>query len=523
MNAIKNLFLSMAVVSALVATLSAQPEKPNVILIICDDLNTDLQGYGGHPQAQTPNVQKLMDSGISFKSAHCTIPICAPSRGSFLTGIYPHNSRYYDFSKWHDNEMLDNTRSIFGHFKANGYHVMGTGKLFHHHLPREFNEFENEADYGPHAWDGTDRVPHPAVPEPMRSDFGWVDGGFGPLVDIEGKDFGDGESYEWRTGNWKGSRKLHFDEDGNRVDPTADELNGQWAVRRLKELAKGDTGKPFLMAVGFLRPHTPLTVDQRFFDQFPLEKLGLPVILDGDVEDTFLTQSRGGNDRGRDMYNSLVASFDSREEALKTYVQAYLACVASVDELIGQMVDVVDSSSLKDKTIIVVTSDHGWGNGQKDYLYKNALWEESTRVPLIIRAPGVARPASATDHPVSLVDLYPTLIDLCDLPTDTLRSERGHGLDGFSLKPFMEDPCTKDWEGPDAALTAIHRWENFDPAEQSYSLRNEDWRYIRYHTGDEELYNKVEDPYEWKNLAGDPDQKERIKAFRKQLKARLAS
>jgi iduronate 2-sulfatase len=523
MNLKKNLSLSMACFAAFVAALSAQAERPNVILIICDDLNTDLQGFGGHPQAQTPNLQKLMDSGISFKSAHCTIPICAPSRGSFLTGVYPHNSSYYDFSKWHDNETLDNTRSIFGHFKANGYHVMGTGKLFHHHLAREFDEFQNEADYGPHALVGEDQVPHPMVPEPMRSDFGWVDGSFGPLVDIEEKDFGDGKSYSWRTGNWQTQRNIHFDEDGKRVDPTADELNGQWAIKRLQEMAAEPGGKPFLMAVGFLRPHTPLIVDQRFFDQFPLKTLDLPVILDGDVEDTFLTQSRGGNDRGRDMYNSLVASFDTREEALKRWVQAYLACVASVDELIGEMVDVVDSTHLKENTIIVVTSDHGWGNGQKDYLYKNALWEESTRVPLIVRAPGVARPGSATDHPVSLIDLFPTLIDLCGLPTDTLRSESGHALDGFSLKPFMKDPCTKDWAGPDAALTAIHQWQNYDPAEQSYSLRTRDWRYIRYHTGDEELYNKVEDPYEWKNLAGDRQHKERIEQFRKQLEERLQS
>jgi iduronate 2-sulfatase len=523
MNITKRLSLMLLAGFACVAALSAQSEKPNVILIICDDLNTDLQGYDGHPQAQTPNLHKLMDSGMSFQQAHCTIPICAPSRSSFLTGIYPHKSANFGFGKWFENEMLNNSKTIFGHFKENGYHVMGTGKLMHHHQGREFNEFENDADYGPHAFDGTDKVPHPGVPEPMRSDFGWVDGGFGPLVDIEDMSFADGKNYEWRTGNWQGSRKLHFDEDGNRVDPTADELNGQWAVKRLQELASDPGEKPFMMAVGFLRPHTPLVVDQRFFDQFPLETLDLPVILEGDVEDTFLTQSRGGNDRGRDMFNSLVASFGSREEALKIYVQAYLACVASVDELIGEMVDVVDGSSLKENTIIVVTSDHGWGNGQKDYLYKNALWEESTRVPLIIRAPGVTKGGSETVHPVSLVDLFPTLIDLCGLPTDTRRSESGGTLDGYSLKPFMEDPCTDEWDGPEAALTAIHKWNNHNPAEQSYSLRTKEWRYIRYHTGDEELYNKAEDPYEWKNLAGEPEHKKLIKQFRKQLDQRLAS
>ncbi|MGB0264578.1 MAG: sulfatase [Opitutales bacterium] len=504
------------------ATLFAAAERPNVILIVCDDLNTDLQGYGGHPQVQTPNLQRLMDSATTFMSAHCNIPICAPSRSSFLTGVYPHHSNNFGFDRWYENEILQNTHTIFSHFKANGYHVLGTGKLMHHNYGREWSEFKHDADYGPYALDGEERVPHPEVPQPMRDDFGWVDGSYGPLVPIEGVDYGDGKAYRWGTGNWRGNRDLHFDEDGKRLDPTADEQNGQWAMERLQQLAAGESEQPFLMAVGFLRPHTPLIVDQRFFDLYPRESLELPTILENDAEDTFLIESRGGNDRGRKIYESLLASYPGREEALKRWVQAYLACVSSVDELIGGIVDVVDRTGLKENTIIVVTSDHGWGNGEKDYVYKNALWEESTRVPLIMRVPGLSAPGSESEHPVSLIDLFPTLIDLCGLPTETRRNEKGASLDGFSLRPLIADPATDNWAGPDAALTAIHKWKETDPARQSYSLRTKEWRYIRYHNGDEELYDCTKDPYEWHNLALQKKYRPVLKDFRKRLDARIS-
>lgn len=517
----KKLFLFASLILACVSVLSAQTKQPNVILIVCDDLNTDLAGFGGHEQAKTSELTKLMESGMSFKSAHCTIPICAPSRSSFLTGIYPHQSANFGFGKWQDNELLYNSKTIMGHFKESGYNVIGTGKLMHHQEGREWSHFENQADYGPYALESGEKVPHPQVPQPMRSDFGWVDGSFGPLIEIEDKDLGDGKSYKWGTGNWKGNRDLNFDEDGKRIDPTADELNGQWAVKELTKLAENPGDKPFFMGVGFLRPHTPLIVDQRFFDMFPLDEIELPPILEGDAEDTFQTKVRGGNDRGVKMYNSLLACYPTREEALKRWVQAYLACVVSVDELIGSMLAVVDNSSLKENTIIIVTSDHGWGNGQKDYLYKNALWEESTRVPLIVRAPGVTTGGTETDHPVSLIDLFPTLIDLCGLSEDTRRSDKGGSLDGFSLTPFLKNPSTTDWEGPDAALTATHKWNDHNPANQNYALRTKEWRYIRYHTGDEELYNKDEDPYEWKNLAGNPEYETLIREFRDKLKARV--
>ena len=511
--------ISLAIFLAIDSTFALV--KPNVILIVCDDLNTDIEGFGGHPQSQTPNISRLMDSGVSFQQMHCTIPICAPSRSSFFTGIYPHTSNNFGMDNWNQNSVLANSKTIFAHFKENGYRTIGTGKLMHHHAHADWDEFREEADYGPYAHNGTQQVPHPLTPAPLRNDFGKIDGSYGPFVSLQGKDFGDGKRYTWQRGNWENIYDMSFPQEGAR-DLTADEANAQWAVEKLKGYSDESNAKPFFMGIGFMRPHTPLIVPQRFYDQYPLESLELPKILQGDAEDTYLTKSRGGNDRGLKLFNSLVASYDGDVElALKHFTQAYLACVASIDELVGIILDAVDQSPLKDNTIIVFTSDHGWGTGPKDYVYKNSLWEESTRVPFIIRAPGVAKKGADVEHPTSLVDLYPTLIELCGLSGDTRRNEQGAVIDGNSLVPLMINPVIDDWGGPEGALTAIHKWKDMDPMMQNYSLRTKDWRYIRYYTGDEELYDHRSDLLEWDNLASNPEYTARLASFRKQLDQRI--
>jgi iduronate 2-sulfatase len=225
---------------------------------------------------------------------------------------------------------------------------------------------------------------------------------------------------------------------------------------------------------------------------------------------------------GTRLFKNLVASYASRDEALKRFIQAYLASVASVDEQVGRLLDVVDRSPLKDNTIIVLTSDHGWGMGEKDYLYKNSLWQESTQVPLIVRAPGLAKAGAVCAQPVSLIDLYPTLVDLCNLTGNTTKSDKGHALDGHSMRPLLADPEAGEWSGPDEALTTLYKWRmKYDPSRESYSLRSRDWRYIRYENGMEELYYTAADPYEWNNLADNPEQAKRLVDFRGRLRARL--
>ena len=514
------------------ASAATAAEKPNVLLIVCDDLNDYVEGFGGHPDAVTPNMARLARSGVRFTQAHCNSPICAPSRASLFTGIYPHHSGCYGFTKWDTYEILKNSRTMMDHFRANGYTTLGTGKLMHHLVRQEWKQYGNPADYGPFAFANGEKVAHPDVPAPYR-EIGPVDGSFGPFVSLAGRKTPDGHPLTWHSGGWGNrARPLRVDSQDDR-DQTPDELNGDWAVGNIRRLAEQPGRQPFFMGVGFIRPHTPLIVPQRFFDMFPLNEIELPVIRPGDVEDTHASTIRGipkgaeptsprTEDMGTQLFRNLVASYPSRDEALRRFIQAYLASVTSVDEQIGRILDVVDQSSLKDNTIIVLTSDHGWGMGEKDYLYKNSLWQESTQVPLIVRAPGIAKAGTACGQPVSLIDLYPTLIDLCALSGNTMKNDKGRALDGHSMQPLLADPEAGQWSGPDEVLTTLYKWRTkYDPSRESYALRSRDWRYIRYENDQEELYETTNDPHEWHNLADKPEHAERLTHSRERLQARL--
>lgn len=474
-------------------------------------------------------MARLAATGVSFTQAHCNIPICGPSRASLFTGIYPHNSGCFGFTKWDGYEVLKNSRTIMDHFRAEGYQTLGTGKLMHHMVRQEWKNYGNRADYGPFAFDGDNKLAHPNVPAPFR-DIGAIDGSFGPLVNLTDRKTPDGKPLTWLTGSWAKQRTLHVSSQDDR-DPTADELNGQWAVDQLNDRAGKRGRQPFFMGVGFIRPHTPLIVPQKYFDLFPLESIYLPDIRRNDVEDTFSHTVRGipdgadgprSEDMGARLFNTLVESYESQDDALRHFIQAYLASVASIDDQIGRILDAVDNSPLKNNTIIVLTSDHGWGMGEKNYLYKNSLWQESTHVPLIVRAPNIGQAAAVSTQPVSLIDIYPTLIDLCGLTSNTTKNEKGHSLDGHSLKPLLQNPANGVWLGPKSALTALYKWRmKYDPSQESYSLRAKDWRYIRYENGKEELYSTKVDPHEWKNLAGDAAHSETLSAFRAELATRV--
>ncbi|MDH3322127.1 MAG: sulfatase-like hydrolase/transferase, partial [Flavobacteriaceae bacterium] len=196
---------------------------------------------------------------------------------------------------------------------------------------------------------------------------------------------------------------------------------------------------------------------------------------------------------------------------------AYLACVAFVDEQIGIVIDALEDSKFNENTIVVFTSDHGWQMGEKEYLFKNSPWEESARIPLVIKTPG-NKAGSKVKHPVSLVDLYPTLVDYCNLKGDHKINENGGELGGYSLRTLIENPKSKKWEGPNGALTLVGNYGNTIPLEkQNFSYRTEHWRYIVYSNGQEELYDHKNDPYEWKNVASD----KKCKKIKKQLAAEM--
>ena len=477
--------------------------KPNVVLIVCDDLNDFVTGMDGHPQARTPNIEKLANSGVSFRRAYCNVPVCAPSRSSFMTGTYAHTSRNMHFKNWRENRVLANCMTLSEYFRANDYHTTGSGKVMHHVHADLWHEYKYKPDYGPFVYDGKQRVGHPSVPEPFRS-IGAVDGSFAPLSDLPYGPNPRGNK-GWIYGTWGKVEPMRYDSPTDR-DPTPDERNAAWAAQRISQFAQQSDGKPFFLAVGFIRPHTPLHVPQRFFDMFPKDTLRPPVIQPGDAEDTHYADVFNPEIKGLKYFRLLKESYPSLDDGIKAFLQAYLASIAAVDECVGQVVDAVDRTGLANNTIIVLTSDHGWNMCEKDYLFKNSLWEESTRVPLVIRAPGVTTKAGIVEHPVSLIDLYPTLKDLCGLEGTTLKNDkRWPKLEGHSMRPFLVDPESRTWTGPDFALSMITaQGAANDPARQHYSVRTERWRYIRYNNGAEELYDHANDPYEWTNLANVP-------------------
>ena len=503
---------------------SPPAKKPNVMLIMIDDLNDCIELFKGHPQSLTPNINKLAKSGTSFLNAHTNAPMCGPSRASMLMGIYPHKSGNFFMSPWFNNPVLKNTRTLSEQFKKEGYHALGTGKILHHLKRANWDHFENHPDYGPVVFDGTHRLPHPDVPPPF-SNIGSIDGSLGPLTNLAGRTNAEGKPIQWIYGYQKeGTHPMRYRNDEDR-DPTPDEKNAAWTAEKIKFLASQPLEKPFFLAVGFLRPHTPLIAPKKYFDRFPLSKIKITIKKEGDADDTFLHVSYGqGNEfalgRGEKLFNDIIESYGSEEEGLKRWTQAYLACVAAVDDNVGQVMDALDQSSLKKNTVVVLASDHGFHMGEKDYLYKNSLWEESTRVPLIMRVPGVSIPDSKVKKVVSLIDVYPTLIDFCGLSDDTLKNEKGRALDGHSLRTLIENPEAKSWKGEKPALTVVYAGPEFknDPTLQHYAIRTDRYRYILYNNGKEELYDHQNDPNEWNNLVLDnPDDQNTLLEMRDQM------
>ncbi|MDZ7723277.1 MAG: sulfatase [candidate division KSB1 bacterium] len=499
--------------------------QPNVLFIICDDLNDSLEKLGGHPQAVTPNLKSLMDKSVQFNNAHSNDPICGPSRASFLTGIYPHTSGYFGYQQqqnhWRDNAVLKNARTFMEHFGAHGYKVYGTGKIFHNDH-EDWGVWKNgfgiKPTFGPVAWDGgfwdgrEERGTHdhdmglalPSVtencPEVQRK-LRWYNS-FGSLADVP-EYFPDPEHSVPGFKGWMCYGKpFRYVSETDR-DLTPDEKNAEYAVDILNQNHR----EPFLLCVGMNRPHTPLHAPQEYFDMHPLEDVKLPPYLENDLADCakalYDPSTTWTTDTGFKKFE-LLQTCDN----WKRWVQAYLACVSFVDDQIGKILVALKKSACAHNTVVVVVSDHGYHMGEKNYTFKNTLWEESSRVPLIIHRPGM-KDAGICTHPVSLIDLYPTLCDICKLPENPNETGNGIQLDGHSLVPFLENPNTADWNGPDVALTSVASNDRLEPDQpgeidrQHYAVWSERYRYILCNNGEEELYDHKKDPHEWHNLADD--------------------
>ncbi len=246
---IRRQFVALGAAIALALGITAEETgKPryNVVLIVCDDLNdyvTGVVGDRGHPQARTPHVEKLAASGVAFRRAYSNNPICAPSRSSFLTGVYPHTSGNFGFDNWYENPTLKNVKTLMEYFRENGYRAVGSGKLMHQLKPDVWDEFAYKADYGPFVYDGKDRVAHPSVPKPFR-DIGPVDGSFASLADVPYENDGNPQS-GWIYGEWgKTVTPFVYKSEQDR-SPTPDERNAEWAAGRIRAFAAQKSGQPF--------------------------------------------------------------------------------------------------------------------------------------------------------------------------------------------------------------------------------------------------------------------------------------
>lgn len=432
------------------------PARPNLLLIAIDDLNDWVGCLGGHPQARTPNLDRLARRGVLFANAHCPSPLCSPSRTAIFTGLPATATGIYDNSVWFRNvEQFKNLETLPQALRSGGYETFAVGKLFHTFVDggQPKSEFQHTA---PRTWQS-----------------------YGPLP----------------------PRPLHYTDPGTRlrdwgVYPPTDAENcdhpiASHAAERLRQ--KHET--PFFLAVGFFRPHAPFFASAPWFDRYPRGTVTLPPTKPGDLDDV--------PPSSRIMTHAFDHSWVMRREQWPDLVQAYLACVSFVDSQVGRVLDALDAGPHRDDTLVVLWSDHGFHLGEKEHFGKTTLWERSTRVPLIVAGPGV-RGGVVCQRPVSLLDVYPTLLAAAGLPA---RSD----LAGSDLHPLLRDPRA-EWGRP-ALITYL-------PG--NHAVRSERWRYIRYADGAEELYDHEADPDEWTNLAADPEFADVIAEHRRWLPAREA-
>jgi arylsulfatase A-like enzyme len=452
----------------------------NLLFIVSDDLNTMLGCYGD-PLAKTPHIDALARRGTTFERAYCTFPLCGPSRNSILTGLYPNATGIFANQQIF-RQTIPEHPSLPELFRREGGFAIRVGKLFHYNVPMSIGTTGHD---DPASWEATF---NPAGVDRLEEEpriFTLLPGQYGGTL------------------SWYAS-------------PAADERHTDGILARQAEqvlqLCAADRSRPFLLALGFFRPHTPFVAPAKpYFEMHPLEEM--PVVTgvaedQADLPAAALGSRKVENDRLTD---------DLRRECR----QAYNASISFMDAQVGRVVAALDRLGLADDTVIVFTSDHGYHMGEHGLWQKLSLFEESCRVPLLVVAPGVAPPGSRAASPVSQVDLYPTLAVLCGL-------DAPESLQGQSLVPMLRDPATlgRGWAvsqvvrgGGKNRPTVTPDISSEVPRYVGYSLRTPRWRYTEWDEGRQgrELYDHDADPRELTNLAADPNRAADVAALARQL------
>lgn len=413
---------------------SSNPDRPNVLFISYDDMNHYVGFLGRHPDAVTPNLNRLAERGVVFERAYCQAPICNPSRASLMSGLRPSTTGVYNNRQpLRFSPRGRHAVTLPQHFRQNGYLATGSGKVYHGKFP------------DPMSWDSY-------VPSPQNQTY-------------------SGSAYESPLNGMADMGNV----DWGGVDCLDEEMADAKSVSYCIDQLHQKHDRPFFLTCGQTVTHLTWMTPRAVFDRFDQASIALPEIREDDLDDVPEIPKRWAN--------SHVHARLRDEGRWRDAVAAYLACIHFADLQMGRLIDALETSDYADNTVIVFWADHGWHLGEKHHWKKSTLWEEATRVPLLFAGPGIAK--GRCTSPVGLIDVYPTLIDLCGL------SDRP-GLEGQSLAPLLSDPSA-DRERP--AVTTHGRG--------NHAVRSERWRYIRYADGSEELYDHHDDEMEWNNLADD--------------------
>lgn len=439
------------IISILITPLesAAQKKKMNVLFISVDDMNTDLGAYG-HPIVKSPSIDRLASRGMIFENAYCQMPWCSPSRSSLLTGLRPNKTKVMDL-EYHFRQGLPDVVTLPQLFKNNGYHVARVGKIFHYGNPGEIgtNSLDDKVSW-------TERI-NPAGIDKTALES--------ELINYSPPRRGLGAAMAYHSDS-KGADQDHTD------GKVADE-----AIRLLKQ----NKNRPFFIAAGFYRPHTPWITPKKYFDLYDPADINLPVISD-QTSSRYPAHALGSTKPWP--YMSLT-----QDQTLECKL-AYYASISFVDAQIGRLLDALEKEGLHKNTIVVFWSDHGYHLGEHGLWFKQSLFEESAKVPMIITVPDIKNQGIYCRKMVELIDIYPTLADLAGLKAPS-------NLDGTSLTPLISNPETK-WDRP--AYTQINRGDI-----PGHSVRTALWRYTEWNFGKEgaELYNEETDPKELQNLVSD--------------------
>jgi len=459
-------------------------DRPNVLFIALDDMNDWIGCYGGHPDAKTPNMDRLARRGVVFTNAHCVSPICGPSRAAVLTGMRPETTGVYH-NRGTYVDYVPRAVTFPEHFRANGYLALAAGKVNHglgEPDPKLWDE--NGPDCGVLGTPFIGDELHTAKMKPERIiNRGRLkitlpaNGGLSAI---------DRPNNTWDSFDWAPLDCPETDFPDRRI--------ADWGVEQLERKHH----KPFLLALGFYKPHQPFFVPRKYFDLYDPKTTSLPPTIAGDLYDV----PPPGRELATRPWTSGTHKTVVAHGAWRDAVRAYLATVSFVDSLVGRVIDALDKSPHADNTWIILWSDHGWSLGEKEHWGKHVPWRESVRMPLMVIPPKNALPKGFTagvrcNARVSLLDLYPTLLDACSLPTPpALPLARGGAvrLEGKSLLPLVANPAA-EWNN--AVVSTVGR--------ATHSVSTDRWRYIRYFDGSEELYDLRDDPREWFNIANRPE------------------